>query len=335
MAPKEGASEARENRSSRWPREAGLSRELDGETAVGKVNVRRIGYAAGAEITGVDASKPLDAASIAAIRQAWLDHIVVYIPGQDLTPQQMRDFCAQFGELDVSENTKILPRHPDLPEVLIRANKPVTVNGSFEIQKSGAASHWHSDYPYSLHPATISFLLGKEVPSIGGDTMFANGYMAYDALSPAFKEMIDPLWAVHDYMHSPGWPKRRTPESQAEAKRLNPAVVQRVARPHPETGRKSIFIHEWVHNFVGMTEEEAKPVWDFLLQHLTRYEFLYRHRWTPKDILMWDNRCSIHIAVQDYAPEMRMMVRCSMLEPQPARTYEEHVGSKPELALTT
>jgi taurine dioxygenase len=273
---------------------------------MGSLKVRRCGYALGAEITGVDASKPLDDATIAAIRQAWLDHIMVYLPGQNLGPQGFRDFCAQFGELDL-ENIKTLPHHPDFPDVVVRANKPVTVDENPAVRASGAANHWHTDFSSTDRPSTITFLLGKELPSVGGDTMFANLYTAYETLSPAMQRTIDPLFAVHDV---------RVGRANKSPK---PPVVHPFVRVHPETGRKALYVADRVRNFVGMTEEESKPLVAFLRSHATRYEFVYRHRWTVNDVVLWDNRCSLHYAVQDYDPEMRMLLRCSLASPKTGR----------------
>ena len=296
------------------------------------LKVRRCAYALGAEITGVDASKPLDDAAVAAIREAWLEHIVVYLPGQDLRPAQFRQFCASFGELDV-DNIRPLPRLSNLPDVVVRANQHATVNGE-EKAKSPPADKWHSDFSHMLAPSTITFMLGKELPSVGGDTMFANMYRAYETLSPAFQKMIDPLWAVHDVQrggrYGPG-----TPEEQAKIKLLNPPVLHPFVRVHPETGRKALFVAERIRNLVGMTAEETQPLVSFLMQHATRYEFVYRHRWTVNDLILWDNRCSLHYAVQDYAAEMRMMLRCSLVAPVSGRLATEDAAAESAMAGTT
>ena len=282
------------------------------------MEVRRCGYALGAQIRGVDASKPLDATTVEAIRKAWRDHVVVYLPGQALNAHQFRDFCGRFGELDTFNLdllTGSLPRHPDLSDVVVRANKPVAVNGQTTVPKSSAANKWHSDYSYSPRPSTMTFLLGKELPGIGGDTMFSNQYMAYETLSPALQRMLDPLEAVHDFTLGSGAYQRSGAAEQAQMRLQNPPWVHPLVQVHPETGRKSLFIAERLRNFAGMSEEETKPFLDFLMQHSTRYEFTYRHRWAVDDLVIWDNRCSLHYAVQDYAPEMRMLLRCSLLGP--------------------
>jgi taurine dioxygenase len=283
------------------------------------LKVRRCGYALGAEITGVDASRPLDERTIEQIRQAWLDHIVVYLPGQNLSPKEFVAFCGQFGELDVS-NTRPINHHPAHPEIYVGINKPVTIDGK-QTNASSYANQWHSDYSHSAHPSDMTFLLAKELPDIGGDTMFANQYMAYDTLSPAFQKILDSLSAVHDITLGSSFTKR-SPEQQTRDRKLNPPYVQAAVKTHPETGRRALFVAKRVRCFEGMTEDESMPILDFLNQHATRYEFIYRHRWTPHDLVMWDNRCVIHYAVQDYDhTQLRYMLRCSTVGPKSGYPY--------------
>jgi taurine dioxygenase len=281
-----------------------------------ELQIRRRGYALGAEITGVDLSRPLDDRTVAAIRQAWLDHIIIYLPAQTLSPEGLRDFAARFGELDM-HNTGLFNRHAEFPQVLVRANTPISLNGK-QAASSPAADHWHSDYSHSQRPSTITFLTATDVPDVGGDTMFANMYMAYDTLSPAFARMIEPLSAVHDFALSGGYAR-----SSTDVQLQKPPVVHPVVTVHPETGRKALYVDKFVRNFVGMTEEESKPLLNFLLGHATRYEFIYRHRWTVRDLVMWDNRCALHYAVQDYdRSQLRRTLRTSLIGPKTGEVYQ-------------
>jgi taurine dioxygenase len=291
-----------------------------------RVKVTPRGYALGAEVTGVDATKPVDGETVAAVRQAVLDHIVVYLPGQNLSPEQLRDFSAPFGELDLY-NTQLLPRHPRVPEVLVRANKPVPIGDTAVIKKSAAADTWHLDYAHSQRPATFTFLLGKELPSIGGDTLFANMYVAYDTLSPTFQRMADSLEAIHDFSAASGAYKRASEEERRKMRELKPPVVHPLVFVHPETGRKCLYLGSYLTGVVGFSHEEWKPLFDFLMQHATRYEFTYRHRWTVNDLVIWDNRCSLHLAVQDYPAEMRMLMRSSLLGPKTGVPMKELVAT--------
>ena len=282
--------------------------------------VNRLGYALGAEIRNVDTATPLPERVIATIREAWREHIVLCLPDQELTADAFERFCAQFGDLD---DNRALPhlRRPDHLTVMEIASSPVTVRDkTFE---STVTDHWHTDQSYTTRPSTATFLHAKQLPEVGGDTMFANMYMAYETLSPAFQRLIQPLAAVHDATHSAGY-RRRSPDAQEEMKRQNPPVVHPIVQVHPETGRKSLYLGHRIRNFVGMTEEETLPLLHFLTKHATRYEFVYRHRWSLRDIIMWDNRCALHYAVPDYdRSQLRWMQRCTLLGPQTGSLLQE------------
>jgi taurine dioxygenase len=286
---------------------------------VSTMKVRRLGFALGAEITGVDLSTSPDDATVAAIRQAYLDHIVLCLPDQHLNPAQFRDFCARFGVLD--DNRESPNRDPDSKDLIVLANQPTVFNGKEVASYATAATQWHSDYSISERPGALTFLLAETLPEVGGDTAFANMYMAYEALSPTFRAMLEPLQAVHDYTLGRGF-QNSTPEKQAKARAMKQPVVHAVVKVHPETGRKALYFSDRVRQFVGMSEEETKPIIDFLQQHATRYEFTYRHRWSPNDLIMWDNRALMHIAVQDYdRRQLRRMLRCTMIGERTGRTY--------------
>jgi taurine dioxygenase len=279
------------------------------------LEIRRLGYAMGAEICGVDASKPLDAETIVAIRRAWQEHIVVRLPGQDLNAEQLRAFGAQFGQLD--DHRSDVNRNPDMHEVTILSNKTVTRTGGVERKISKTLSDvWHSDSAFNDRVATISFLLAKALPDVGGDTMFANMYLAYESLSPAFQEILDPLQAVHDYKLGEPY-LQACPEEREGMVRFKAPIVHAVVKAHPDTGRKALYFSGQIRNFVGMTEEETKPVVRFLEGHASRYEFSYRRRWAFNDLVMWDNRCAMHMALQDYdRGQLRSMIRCELMGPK-------------------
>ena len=294
-----------------------------------RVEVRRRGYALGAEITGVDL-RGIDHAGAAAIRKALLEHVVLAFPGQPLSPAEFVAFAARFGELDTF-NTRPRNRHPDYPEIYVGQNKPAVVEGKQQ-RRSSPANEWHSDYSSSRRPSTMTFLLAQEMPEIGGDTMFANLYMAYETLSPKLKEILEPLAAVHDVTLGAGYGSQ-DPAQQAIDRERNPPVVHSVIQSHPETGRKFLFVAERIRQFVGLTEEETRPLLRFLLAHATRYEFIYRHRWTVNDLVMWDDRCSLHYAVKDYdRDQLRRVLRTSTLAPSTGQVFNEEtapaVGAK-------
>jgi taurine dioxygenase len=283
------------------------------------LRIRKLGYALGAEVTGVDLTRPLDDATIAQIRKAWVDNIVICIPGQDLAQEQMMATCARFGELydhrSSPENTL-----PGFPTIKVLSNKAVEVDGKgYSGYRTGRK--WHSDSSFDRKTATATFLLAQELPDVGGDTGFANMYLAYETLSPAMQALIEPLSAIHDHTLSGNY-HLKTPELIAADALISPPVVHPAVRVHEETGRKALFVNPRVRRFVGMTEEESKPILDFLQGHSTRYEFLYRHRWAVGDFVMWDNRSAMHIAIQDYdQKQVRRMLRCTILGPATGRLH--------------
>ncbi len=273
------------------------------------VKVTKLGYAAGAKVTGVDLGRPLSDAERQAVLDAWHQHLVLVFPGQALTPPQLIGFTSQIGEVERNENVPYY-RHPEYPEVLLVSNKPVNGKPS---QTRNTGRNWHSDLSYTDRPAKGSVLMCQEKPEVGGDTMFANMYMAYETLSPVMQRFIDGLEAVHDITLIKGF-SRRDPKQVEEMKRLNPPIAHPVVRVHPETGKKMLFISERVRNFVGMTEEESQPILGFLNRHATAPEFVYRHNWNVNDVVMWDNRCTLHIALANFdQTQHRHMLRCSML----------------------
>lgn len=282
------------------------------------VTVRPLGFALGAEVTGVDLHRELDAAQIAEIQAAWLRHLVLVFPGQDLTATELIRFSRAFGELDRHDSTPHY-RDPAHHEILLVTNRPRDGRPS-ETRNTGR--NWHTDLTYTTHPAKGAALLCKQKPAVGGDTMFANLYLAYETLSPKFRAMIDDLEAIHDVSLIKGL-ERRDPAKVAELKRLNPPIAHPVVRVHPETGRRSLLAGQRVRGFVGLTEDESAPLLDYLNDHAASPEFTYRHRWTTGDLVMWDNRCTQHVALPDFdQTQIRHMLRCSLLGDRSGRRLD-------------
>jgi alpha-ketoglutarate-dependent taurine dioxygenase len=274
---------------------------------VSKISIQPVGYACGARVTGIDVSKPLSAADLEAINQAWARHLVLVLPGQTLDPLSLVGFTRNFGELD-DYATQPFNRHPEINEVFVLTNKYTNGKPS---KTYNAGQNWHTDLSYTLRPAKGTSVYCMEKPSVGGDTMFANMYMAYDTLSPKMKEFLDGLEAVHDASLIEGLDKRG-PEVANEFRRLNPPVVHPAVRVHPDTGRKALYVNERVRTFLGLSEAESKPIVKFLCDHSVQPKFVYRHYWSVGDLVMWDNRCMVHLAVGDYDPsEIRHMIRTS------------------------
>lgn len=272
------------------------------------IRIRKLSYALGAEIEGLDLSRPVSESQFGEVHRAFLEHGVLLFRGQRLDREQHIAFSRHFGELDRHDS---LPRDrdPDYPELLMVTNRERADGQPSNSRYTGQL--WHSDMSFTLVPSLGSLLRAVEVPPVGGDTMFANMYAAYEALSAGMKRLIDGLHGVHQ-------PERkgadRAPEWAEQNRRLNPPVAQPVVRIHPETGRRALYIGEKVRRFESMTEEESQPIIRYLLQHATRPQFLYRHQWQRDDLLIWDNRCSMHIALGDYDPALeRHMERTTVL----------------------
>ena len=271
------------------------------------IRIERVGHACGARITGVDLSKKLSQEELDCIHRAWLEHLVVVFPGQQLDARALVRFTSRFGPLD-DYATQPFNRHPEINEVMVLTNRRT---GGKPSRTYNAGQNWHTDLSYTLRPAKATSVYCVEKPSVGGDTMFANMYLAYETLSPKMREFLDGLEAVHDASLIEGL-DQRGPEVANEFRRLNPPVVHPAVRVHPDTGKRALYVNERVRNFLGLSEAESRPIVQFLCQHAVGPRLTYRHYWSVGDLVMWDNRCLVHLAVGDYDPaEIRHMLRTS------------------------
>lgn len=271
------------------------------------MHVRRLAHALGAEVSGLDLSVPLDSVTVRQLRQLWLEHLVVLFRDQNLSPSQLIAFSRNFGDLERHDNYQSELRHPDHPELLVVRAKEV------DGRRVTFGQQWHSDLSYTLRPSNGSVLYCLQMPPVGGDTLFSNMYMAYEALSPTMKRIVDELECVHDLVN--GRSHRDASLEHKEATRSrNPPVVQPVVRVHPETSKKALFVSEWMcTRIAGMSLEESAGLIDFLCRHSTREEFTYRQVWRVGDVLMWDNRATVHMALADYPPTAkRELLRTSI-----------------------
>src|SRR3954470_19923026 len=271
------------------------------------IQVQPVGYALGARVTGVDLSRPLESAQIQQIHAAWTKHLVLVFPGQQLGPDTLIAFTRHFGELD-NYDSQPFNRHPDYEQVMLLSNKPI--NGKVP-PGANNGQNWHTDLSYTIRPAKGTLVYCIEKPSVGGDTMFASMYAAYESLSPKMRAFLDDLEAVNDVSLISA---RRDPAIMEAFKRLNPPVVHPAVRIHPESGKPALYVNDRVRTFVGMSDAESKPIIKFLCEHSVQPRFVYRHRWEVRDLVLWDNRCLTHLAVGDYAPnEFRHMIRTSTM----------------------
>ncbi|MBB3835486.1 taurine dioxygenase [Xanthomonas arboricola] len=249
----------------------------------------------GAEVIGLDLSQPLDAATFARIHRAHLDHHVLVFRDQRITPAQQVDFSLRFGPLQIHVLRNFQLR--DHPEVLVVSN--IKENGE-PIGLGDAGHYWHSDLSYKQTPSLGSLLHAQELPSEGGDTLFANQHLAWQTLPDALKHTVQDLRAEHSYLakyeelraRNP-WRPALTPEQIAEVTPVQHPVV----RTHPETGQKALFVSEhFTTRIVGLPEDESRALLQTLFAHSTRAALVYRHRWQPHDMVFWDNRSVMHLA---------------------------------------
>ncbi len=286
-----------------------------------RLTVTPLGFAAGAQVTGPDLRAPLDDLTRKQILDAWHKHLVLVFPGQDLDSQQQIAFTKNFGE---PEQNDFQPhyRDPLHHEILLVTNKPRDGKPS-ETRNTGR--NWHTDLSYTTRPAKASLLLCKEKPPVGGDTMWANMYLAYETLSAKMQAFIETLEAIHDVSLIKGI-EQRDPEKVADMKRRNPPVIHPVVKTHPDTGKKALYLGQRIRGFVGFSEEESAPILKFLNDHATAPEFVFRHRWAVGDLVMWDNRCLLHVALPDFdQTKIRHMTRTSILGELSGQVYQGDV----------
>ncbi|HEY7758974.1 MAG TPA: TauD/TfdA family dioxygenase [Burkholderiales bacterium] len=268
------------------------------------LEVSRIAGALGAEIRGVDLCVPLTPAIAAAIRHALLEHLVIFFRGQHLTPPQFMGFARALGTPVEYPFVKGLPEHPEVIEVKKLEHERVNFGGI-----------WHTDTAYLQRPPMGSMLLALEVPPFGGDTLFANQYLAYEALSPGMRRLLDGLVAVNSSAKAD---VTRTREDRLRTDARDEALTEYVAehpvvRTHPETGRKSLYVNvAHTVRFKDMTEEESAPLLAYLFQHQVLPEFTCRLRWEVGSLAFWDNRCAQHNPVNDYHGHRRLMHRITL-----------------------
>ena len=253
----------------------------------------------GAEIGGVDLTRPLDDGTVAAIRRAWLDHLVVVLRGQGLSQLDQERFCQAFGEFERVKSGRA--KDADNPHVMYVSN--VRDEGLTTTLEDGEM-WFHSDQCYFERPVSATTLYAEEVPSRGGNTRFANCYAAYEALPDDIRRRVDGRRALNAYDYGDQMLVKGGPRP-ADA----PRYVHPVIRTHPETGRKTIYVNRLMtEHIVDMDKGESDEILEFLYDHVERPDFVHEHVWRPSDLLMWDNRCTLH-ARTDFDPNQRRKLR--------------------------
>ena len=266
------------------------------------IEVRPIAGALGAEIQGVEIARPLEGEVVSEIRQALLDHLVIFFRYRKLTPQEQVAFAQRFGQPMEYPQLKGLSECPLVTPVIKLENERVNFGGV-----------WHSDTTYLQRPPMASMLYAVEIPPYGGDTLFANQYLAYETLSEGLKETLDGLIGINTSTKADASKTRedRLRDTGAELKVL--VAEHPVVRTHPETGRKALYVNVGhTTHFKGWTARESRPLLDYLFEHQVRPEFTCRFRWEPGSLAFWDNRCAQHNPVNDYHGFRRVMHRVTL-----------------------
>lgn len=262
----------------------------------------------GAFVEGVDLSTPMGDALSAELLQGLGEFGVLFFRDQKLDPAQHVALAEQVGEIDINRFFKSVDDFPKIAEVRKEPD-----------HKMAVGERWHTDHSYDLEPALGSILLARELPSRGGDTIFSNMYMAYDALSDGLKETLEGMRAEHSTRHNFGQIPTTGPRAKEYKGRLGNAelATQDSTHPvvitHPISGRKSLFVNAgFTTGFAGWTVEESKPLLDYLYAHAAQPEFTYRFEWQAGSIAFWDNRATWHKALNDYHGERRLMHRITI-----------------------
>ena len=269
------------------------------------LTVKPLAGALGAEIHGIDLGSAVSDSTVAGIRKIWLEHSVIFFRDQNLPPKEFAAFARRFGQVIDYPFLKGLDDTPEVIEVAKLEHERINFGGL-----------WHTDTAYLEQPPMGTMLVAREVPPFGGDTLFASGYAAYEALSDGMKRLLNPLRAVNSSAKAEKTRTREDRKAGEERKVLE--AEHPVVRTHPETGRKSLYVN-FGHTlrFVGMSEEESAGLLAYLFEHQSKPEFTCRFRWEPGSIALWDNRCALHNPINDYHGHRRIMHRVTLAGDRP------------------
>ena len=273
------------------------------------ITVEPMTPAIGGMVAGVDISDVLPDTVIREIRSALLDRLVIFFRGQSLDPDHLVAFAKRFGEIGYYPFVEGMAGHPEVVEVVKKEDEAINFGGL-----------WHTDTSYLEIPPLGSILYAKEVPTTGGDTLFANMYLAYESLSDGMKNLLDGLRGVNS-SEKPDAAVTRTHRIAEKPKDTADIVTTSshpIVRTHPETGRKCLYCsNAHTVNLEGMTPEESHPVLEYIYSVQQREEFGCRFHWEPGSVAFWDNRCAQHNALNDYQGHRRVMRRVTLKGDRP------------------
>jgi alkyl sulfatase len=292
------------------------------ESTETRISVQRVAGRIGAKITGVDSGGPVSDEAIAQVRQALLDHKVVFLRDQSLDYERQATFARRFGPLTLGHPTLPSPEGQPLLEEIDSA-------------KGGPANRWHTDVTFCDRPPAFTFLHGVVIPPVGGDTIWANTVAGYHSLPSELRELADKLRIVHTNAHDYAKPvdqqEADDPVIAAHRRRFVSTVFRAehpAVRIHPETGERSLVLGGFAESVVGFGPQASRDLIRILQDYITRPENTVRWRWRVGDLAIWDNRATQHIAVYDYAPARRRGERVTVAGPVPVG-----VDGRPSVAL--
>jgi len=271
----------------------------------GRVEIRPLAGAVGAEIRGLDLARPLADEDVGTVRAALFEHGVVLFRDQHLTPEQHIAFAGRFGPINVNRFFAHADGYPMIAEVRKEPDQKANIGGG-----------WHTEHSYDLAPALGSVLYARELPPVGGDTLFASMYAAYDALSPRMKAYVEGLTATHD--GEPYYRGRYADKGVDDRSKTYPRAVHPVVRTHPETRRRALYVNRMFTTKINdVSREESEAMLAYLVGHCARPEFQVRFRWQAGSVAFWDNRCVQHQALWDYYPAVRSGFRVTVKGDKP------------------
>jgi taurine dioxygenase len=277
-------------------------------TEFNTIEVSPLSPALGGIISGVDIAAGVSDEQFAEIRQAFIDYSVIFFRDQQITPDQHIEFARRWGEINVNRFFQAVDSHPIIAEVRKEAD-----------QKANIGAEWHTDHSYDEIPAMGSILYAREVPTVGGDTLFASMYAAYDALSDGLKQMLSTMNAEHSSRHVFGevaygdrdlddLGSRLGNTDAATQDSIHPVIIR-----HPLSGKSSLYVNgDFTVKFENWTQEESQPLLDYLYSHARQNEFTCRFHWQQGSMAIWDNRATHHCALNDYHGERRLMHRITI-----------------------
>ncbi|VVO07481.1 (R)-phenoxypropionate/alpha-ketoglutarate-dioxygenase [Pseudomonas fluorescens] len=278
------------------------------------IHVEPEAHGFGARVTGISIDQPLATAVLEEVKKAWARHSVIYFPDQPLSHTQLEAFTLQFGEFGIDPYIVPIEAHPHILELRREADEKAVNFGA----------QWHSDWSFQEQPPAGTILHSKITPPVGGDTLFADGYRAYDDLSETMKGLMNHLVAIHSASMPYG--KNGLFAKETEARSMKIVVSEDadktwphpLVRVHPVTGRKSLYVSPvYTQGIQGLTHGESTALLTYLYQHMVQDTYVYRHRWAPNMLTLWDNRCTLHNAEGGYDGHLRLMHRTTISGERP------------------